>query len=201
MPHLAQASVPVRQDLIDIESTMMDQLARPGSALTGPERIGVAVVARNGGHDGPLETLAHHLYGDPATVAESEVRAAADTEGDPRTVETIGIVSRLSAIDRLHRVLDVDLEPLPEPLQGEPTGNVADGLKRRRCHIAMPPGPIPFALDLLPDQGQEWREMYGPLYMTEEEMSDPHFRRTPGLDTPQLETVAARISLINECFY
>ena len=94
-----------------------------------------------------------------------------------------------------------DLEPLPRPISGEPTGEINANLKRRRCHLPMPPGPIPFALDLLPGEGEDWVEMYGPLYMTEEEMADPHFHRSPGLNTPQLETVAARISLHNRCFY
>lgn len=201
MSQLTQASVPVREDLIDIESRLIDQLARPGSTLTGEERVRVARTARHGGQNSLLETLGHHLYTDPGTVTEQHVRATADSDGEPRTVETIGITARLSAIDRLHRVLDVDLEPLPDPLPGKPTGNTAESLKRRRCHVPMPPGPIPFALDLLPDEGRDWREMFGPLYMTEEEMGDPHFHREPGLDTPQLETVAARISVLNECFY
>lgn len=148
-----------------------------------------------------LESFARHLYTTPATVREETVRAAADAAGEPETVETIGIVARLAAIDRVHQVLDVDLEPLPDPFPGEPTGNIDESLKRRRCHVPMPPGPIPFALDLLPDEGLRWQEMFGPLYMTEEEMGDPHFHRAPGLDTPQLETVAARISMLNECFY
>jgi hypothetical protein len=65
----------------------------------------------------------------------------------------------------------------------------------------MPPGPIPVSLDLVPSEGKALRALHGPLYMTGEQMGDPGFARQPGLDTPQLETVAARISLLNECFY
>ncbi len=65
----------------------------------------------------------------------------------------------------------------------------------------MPPGPIPMTLDLVPSEAEAFRAMFGPLYMTEEQMGDPLFAREPGLNTPQLETIAGRISMINECFY
>ena len=108
---------------------------------------------------------------------------------------------RLSSVDRIHHVLGVDLEPLPEPHLGEPTGEIAEGLKRRRGFLPKPPGEIPVTLDLVPSEGKALRAMFGPMYMTEEEMADPYFERDPGLNTPQLETIAARISLINRCFY
>lgn len=65
----------------------------------------------------------------------------------------------------------------------------------------MPPGPIPVALDLVPGEGEALRAFFGPFYMTEEQMADPSFVRHPGLDTPQLETVAGRVSMLNQCFY
>lgn len=201
MSQLTNASTPVRDDVVHIEDEFVRQLAAPGASLTGGRRVSVARAARLGSGEGALQEFAHHLYSNPATVTEHHVRTVADEVGDPQVVETVGIVARLSAIDRVHQVVGVGLEPLPDPLPGEPTGDVAEDLKRRRCHLPMPPGPIPLALDLLPGEGRSWQEMFGPLYMTEEEMGDPTFHRSPGLDTPQLETVAARISLLNECFY
>jgi hypothetical protein len=65
----------------------------------------------------------------------------------------------------------------------------------------MPPGSIPFSLDLVPAEGWALMEIHGPLYMTPDEMGDPQFNRSPGLHRPQMELVAARTSLINECFY
>lgn len=65
----------------------------------------------------------------------------------------------------------------------------------------MPPGAIPSALDLIPSEAAAFQAMFGPFYMTEVEMGDPYFSRPEGLNTPQLETVAARISLVNRCFY
>ena len=201
MSQLLQAPVPVRHDVIDVVERSMEALASPGGALTGERRVSLARAAREDDDESPLGAFAHHLYVSPGTVEQQHVRAAADIEGDGPVVEAIGIVARLSAVDRVHAVLGIDLEPLPQPKPGPVTGALAEGLKRRRGHVPMPPGPIPVTLDLVPSEGQALRAMFGPLYMTEKQMSDPMFHRDPGLTTPQLETVAARISLLNQCFY
>lgn len=201
MSNLSQASVPIRPDVIEVEQRALDALARPGAVLTGEERVNVAAAARSGDADGPLLSFAHQLYTTPGSVLAEHVRAAADATSDPAVVETIGIVARQSALDRVHDVLDVDLEPLPDSKPGNPTGDIAQGLKRRRGHVPMPPGPIPVTLGLVPSELPPFHGLFGPLYMTEVEMGDPHFQRDPGLNTPQLETIAARISLLNECFY
>lgn len=201
MSNLSHATVPVRPEVIEVERVAFDALATPGAVLNGMERVAVAAAARSGDAADALQKFAHHLYSRPADVHGEDVRAAADATGDPAVVETIGIVARLSALDRVHDVLNVDLEPLPDPKPGEPIGVITEGLKRRRGHVPMPPGPIPVTLGLVPSEEPPFHALFGPLYMTEEEMGDPHFHREPGLNTPQLETVAARISLLNECFY
>jgi len=201
MSNLVEATVPARRDAIEAEAAQFVALASPGAALSGDKRVALAAAARSGDVTDELQTFARHLYTEPATVHEEHVRVAADVVGDPATVEAVGIIARLSAVDRIHNVLDVDPEPLPEPRPGEPTEQIAGDLKRRRGFLPKPPGEIPTTLDLVPQEGLALRAMFGPMYMTEHEMGDPHFHRTPGLDTPQLETVAARISLLNRCFY
>lgn len=201
MSNLNGASVPVRQDVIETEQRHFADLAAPGAVLSGEDRIALAEAARSGDTDSALQDFAHRLYTSPGSVHAEHVRAAADAESDAAAVEAIGIVARLRAIDRVHEVVGVDLEPLPEPLPEPPTGEITPGLKLRRGHVPMPPGPIPVTLDLVPSEGDALRAMFGALYMTEHEMGDPHFHREPGLNTPQLETIAARISLLNECFY
>lgn len=201
MSNLSEASIPVRQDVISTELRHFADLAAPGAVLNGEDRIALAEAARSGEADGALQEFAHQLYASPGSVHAEHVRAAADSASDPAVVEAIGIVARLRAIDRIHEVVGVDLEPLPEPSADPPTGEITPGLKLRRGHVPMPPGPIPMTLDLVPSEGDALRAMFGALYMTENEMGDPHFNREPGLNTPQLETIAARISLLNECFY
>lgn len=201
MSNLHQAAVPIRREVVDVERMAFEALATPGAVLDGAERVELAAAARSGKASSELQSFGHHLYTSPGTVHEEHVRAAADATSDPAVVEAIGIVARLSALDRVHDVLDVELEPLPEPKPGKPTRIIREDVRRRRGHIPMPPGPIPVTLGLVPSEEPPFHALFGPLYMTEEEMGDPHFRRDPGLDTPQLETIAARISLLNQCFY
>lgn len=148
-----------------------------------------------------LGGLAAALYHRPVSVDGEMVRAAADSDGDPLTVEVMALVSMLSAVDGTHRALGLDLEPLPEPVSGEPTGHVREGLKLRGTHIPVPPGPIPVVFDLLPLEGAAFQSLFGPQYMTGREMAFDDFRRAPGLDRAQMELVSSRTSVHNECFY
>lgn len=204
------APVPVREDLIYAYRAAWLHFARPGPTLTGAQRVRVLTAARSDhtsehaaeiGISDQLGMLADELYHRPKNVDGPMVRAAADVDGDPRTVEVIALVSMLSAIDGTHRGLGMPLEDLPEPIAGDPTRHIAEGLKRRRTHIPVPGGPIPFMLDLLPAEGAAFQSLFGPQYMTGWEMGFDHFRRTPGLDRAQMELVSSRTSVVNECFY
>lgn len=201
MIDFTKAPVPVRGDITEAMNRDLERLRRAGGSLDGARRVSLARRARVGTGSDPLESLAAKLYSDPASVTGEDVEAAASSTGYPEVVETIGIVARLSAVDRFHSVLGVDLPPVPEPLPGMPTGQVTPGLKKRVGHVPMPPGPIPVSLDLVPAEGEAVLDLHGSIYMTEEDMGDPSFGRTPGLDTPQLEAIAARVSYLNECFY
>ena len=124
-----------------------------------------------------------------------------DASGDPSTVEVAALVSMLSSVDGTHRALGAELEPLPNPAAGDPTGEIAQGLKRRRTHLPVPPGAIPVMFDLLPYEGAVYQSLFGPQYMTGREMALDTFRRSPGLDRAQMELVSSRTSIHNECFY
>ena len=51
------------------------------------------------------------------------------------------------------------------------------------------------------EQRNTWR-MAAAQYMPNEEMGDPDWRRRPGgLSRAQMELVAARLTLLRECFY
>lgn len=202
--------VPVRDGLKNAYAAIWGHLGASGPTMISDERIGLARHARATRRGEPLPSvdlpesvlaLASTLFVHPGRVNEELVRCAADEAGDAAAVEAISIVSMLSAVDGTHRALGAELEPLPEPSPGRATGNIARGLKRRRTYLPMPPGAIPVAFDLLPDVGEVYRESYGPQYMTEAEMAFSGFRRSPGLNRAQIETIASRTSLLNECFY
>jgi hypothetical protein len=141
------------------------------------------------------------LHAEPAAIRSSTVdgfRAAG--LGDPRYVELIGVVSRLAAADGVMRTLGLPLEPLPDPVDGSPTGAVDAAAGRGPAHVPMVGGAsIPQALSLVPAESAAQEDLHGPLYLTYEEMGDLAFVR--GLDRTRMELVAARTSAINECFY
>lgn len=206
----AAAPVPVREDLKTAYATIWAHFARPGAVYDGTERRAILEHARSGDDRSQeitnlvpdqIAALARTLYWDPAAVDQNLVRDAADAHGESAAVEVISLVSMLSAVDGAHRMLGVELEPLPDPSPGSPTGQISAGLQRRRTHVPMPQGAIPFALDLVPSEALAFRKSFGPQYMTGQEMGHSDFERSPGLNRAQMELVSSRTSLLNQCFY
>jgi hypothetical protein len=209
MFNFSDSPVPVRVDIREACVGAWRHFAKPGPALDARQRNQVLSIARDPSTNQGAERLvpesllelASVLYADPPALERRLVRSAVEHAGDPATVESIGLIAMLAAVDGGHRALGVELEALPEPQPGEPTGRVATGLRRRRSHVPMPKGGIPTALDLVPDVGAAYRSMFGPFYMTLDEMESPTFARHPGLNRAQMELMSSRTSLINECFY
>lgn len=203
--------VPVRHDLRHAYRSTWHHFAHPGPTLSGSQRIETLRGMRSGatvaaasliGIPDALAHLADTVYSSPTALNGTIVGTAIEAAGEFMTVEVIALASMLASVDGTHRGLGARLEPLPEPVAGKPTGEVAEGLKRRRTHVPVPPGPIPFVLDLLPAEGAAYQALFGPQYMTGPEMMMNDFRRLPhGLDRAQMECVSARTSIHNECFY
>jgi len=200
---------PVRDDIPQSFRSVWETVSEPGPVLTAHQRNAVLTAARRTTDEQPanigvprtLCDLGRALYSTPGAVDGDLVHAASEDADHPATVEVIGLVAMLAAVDGFHHAFGVDLAPLPEPRAGDPTGRIAEGLTPRRTHVPMPQGAIPVALDLLPDVGVTYRSLFGPLYMTDAEMASPTFSREPGLNRAQLEVVSSRTSLLNECFY
>jgi hypothetical protein len=200
--------VPVRANLRDAHEVIWAHFARPGQVLDARERHSIlssardALVAKNAVREpSPLHAFAMTLFVKPPSVSSDMVSDAIAGSGEAALVETIALVSMLAAVDNTHSALGVALEPLPEPLAGDPTHMVATGMKRRRTHVPMPRNSITVALEYLPVENEAYAAACGPHYMTFAEMASPIFGRSPGLNRAQLETIASRTSLINECFY
>ena len=200
----------VRADLRYSFMCAWGHFARPGPTLSGDRRVELLAAVRTGQaphppdgawFDAELGAFAQSVYSSPRDLHGDMVGSVGEAHGYPRTVEVIALTSMLASIDGTHRALGAELEALPTPVPGAPTGNVAEGLKHRRTHVPVPPGPIPFMLDLVPDEGAAFQAMFGASYMTGREMENSAFRRIPGLDRAQMELVSSRTSIHNECFY
>lgn len=195
--------VPVRDDLRGAHKAIWIHLAQPGQVFDADQRHTILSAARGDTYrvGDMLGQFATTLYTNPPAVTGDMVRSAITASGEPAVVEAVSLVSMLAAVDSTHSALGAELEPLPDPLPGEPSGIIASGLRKRRTHIPMPRTSITVALELLPVENEAYAAACGPHYMTFAEMASPLFGRSPGLNRAQLETIASRTSLFQECFY
>ena len=139
---------------------------------------------------------AHRLDGERAGVVMQAL-------GDAPYVELIGVVACLVAIDAFAIALGVELEPLPRPIEGEPSRERPDGVADDGAWVPMLTpfrGPnVARALSLVPQAAMTFggltMEMYAKTDFAKLVWSDRPLSR------PQVELVAARVSALNECFY
>ena len=202
---------PIREDIVRAFRDAWRHLAEPGTWWPAEDRHAIATVARAArSHTGSpvthLSEVAHDavtlLAATPAATTRSWVAAAVEDLGEERYVELLGVTTRLVAIDTFTRLMGCQLEPLPEPIPGEPTRSPADP---RPAHTKswIPLGNVlvpPFTLSLVPEENTITNQLAWALYMTDAEMDDPDFRRGE-LHRTQMELVASIVSYDNECFY
>ncbi|NQV05543.1 hypothetical protein HQ535_03255 [bacterium] len=187
-------------------------LAAPGTWLTGDERVAVAAVARAARSGDPIPKTALDAVEDDvaitlgrtpgvirADVVDAWYRRGLVVE---RYIEMVGIASRITAVDSFHRAMGLPLEALPQPMDGEPTRIAADPSARRTRRSYAPTVGAPqivTVLSLVPAEQAAWIRLSDAMYMTFEAMNLPGDQR--GLHRSEIEVVAARTSLINECFF
>ena len=179
-------------------------IAAPGTWWSGADRVAIATVAR-GQLDSEIPAAAQEaaqvIYSDITTVSREWVDGLLMSGLEvARYVEIVGIVSRLAAVDEFVRAIGGDLEPLPIPSAGDPSREPSPTAGDGPLWVPMV-GEVSItrALSIVPAESESQRALYGPLYMSYEEMADNRFERE--LSRPQMELVAARTSAINECFY
>jgi len=139
----------IRAELTASHDRVWEQLAAPGTWLTGAQRIAVArelrgarlcklclerktalsPVAVTGDHEAVSPDipatrveLIHKLVTDPGRITRSWVSALlAGGLEDVEYVEIAGLVSALMVVDTFHVALGLPLRLLPEPMPGSPT--------------------------------------------------------------------------------
>ena len=186
-----------------------DQLGRPGARLTSRERISLAAAARAARrgetpdldiHPAMLEA-ARTFAADPAAPRADWVASLAQRGVDAASyVEILSLVARLSAIDTLLFGLGQPERPLPDVQPGAPTGAIdptarIDGGFAPTVGAAFPTT----ALTMLTGEQDTMFDLHGALYLSIEEMAD--LGVVKDLDRRQMELVAARTSLLNDCFF
>ena len=197
------SQVPIRGEIASEFRNEWERLANPGPTWSGAERVAIALAAREGSAEGlPEEAVraSHRITRDPVSLDRGWVEEAAEALGMDRYLELVGVVARLAAVDFFHHSLGLEVESLPEPLAGDPTGEVDDRARPGKAWVPMVGGSsIVGALSMVPSEAKAQEQLHGPIYLTYDGMADLDFQR--GLHRSQMELVAARTSAINECFY
>lgn len=182
-------------------------IAASGSRWTGRQRVELASTARRaitGVESPPSEDLpppAVETARRIAAAAHAITAADVDAFDDPAAyVEIAGVVARTTAIDTTARGVGSLPVVLPEGSGALPDGGVATAAKRRSALVptvgaASPPS----ALSLVPGEAEAQADLHGALYLGYDEMGEVSIRK--GLPRWQLELVAARTSLLNDCFF
>ena len=230
----------VREDLVSAYRAAWAHIASPGTWLGGSERVALAAETRaaadcelcrerkaalspfavEGEHDRVgaarpgLTDLVHRLTTDASRLSQRYVDGLIEQGITAEEyVEAVGVAVITISIDRFHRALGLPLEPLPEPVAGEPSRarpeDVVEGeawvpmqsVRAVAAMIGKPAAPnVLRALSLVPAEFQAWRAVSSAQYLDDDHMlrlgSAPH-----ALSRSQIELVAGRVSALNECFY
>jgi hypothetical protein len=121
-------------------------------------------------------------------------------------VEIVGIVVSVLPPVAFARAAGLPLPALPAGVPGAPTGREAAELAPATLNwvpVAAPADQVASvvqALSALPDEWDNLWQLAEAQYMSDRQMDDPLWNRGT-LSRPQMELVAARLSLIRECFF
>ncbi len=133
-------------------------------------------------------------------------------------VELIGVAVTVFSIDESMRALGLPREPLPAPVEGEPTRYTPPGLSMETGQVPMIAekdlGPqerdlwpkqrsanVLRALSAVPNAVREWMLVANAQYLSMKQMMTMLADTHRSLNRMQMELVAGRVSSHNECFY
>ena len=186
------------------------RIASPGTWLTGQQRIEIAIQAR-AAHvaasadtpslTAPMTEAARVLSSDAASARGPWVQSLYDGGLEPlEYVEILGIVARLNAIDTFLFGVGHAERSLPQPIAGEPSLKLVDGADFNGGWApTVGPAGAPSSLTAVDAERIAMFEIHGAFYLSLEQMMDMGIVRD--LQRDQLELIAARTSMINDCFY
>lgn len=240
------ASWQIRGDLTAAYREYWQALARPGNWWTGAERVAIARETRNAvtcdycaarksalspynfpgehQHSGVLGELAvdavHRIITDQNRITQAWIDSNAEAGlSEERYVELLGVAVTVFSIDEFYHALGLPLEPLPEPIEGEPDCYRPAQARRGTGFVAMLPerggaigseadlwqdgrsANVLRALSLVPDAVRGWAGVGGAQYLPLQQVMAVSAETNRALNRMQMEIVAGRVSSHNECFY
>ena len=191
-------------------------IASPGSFFTGAERVAVALIARAArhGNDRPNTMLSPVVVETVETFAVDAHTITAEwvdereAAGIPREayVELLAITCFAVVLDTFEFAVGAlgageGLRALPDPLTGDPTGAIDDTAAIEGGWVpTVGPAWPPTGFSAIPAEHRMMHTLHRELYISVPKMGDLDLVRD-GLARDQMELVAARTSLVNDCFF
>ena len=248
----SQSGYQIRSDMAAAYRDIWWRIARPGNWWTGAQREAILREARASrecdlcqekaqalspsavsGDCGstqaellPQESIdaIHRISNDAARLTSTWLEGLIGPSfGYGHYVELIGVLVAARSIDAFHEALGLNLEPLPKPEEGAPSGYLpkeanfagawvpvlnGESLAPQDADIyaELPPEYVPVpnvlsAMSLVPDAVRMLFRLSAVQYLDMKGFM--RFEQLPGrvLSRSQVELVAARVSALNDCFY
>lgn len=168
----------------------------------------------------PAIEAIHRIVADPGRLSEAWYRrTTSSTLTDEAYVELLAVVSITTAVDTFDRACGTGLRKLPAVLPGEPSRRRPRGAKPGLGWMAMlapedvmpddPPlyssagrvgGNVHRALSLVPEAMMQFWDLFEAMYLPQDAMRD-FGREYRAINHAQIEMLAARVAVKNQCIY
>lgn len=215
--------------LIDAQQEAVAALGRPGDWLDGAERVAVwrevraaatdeldrrriealSPYAVEGAHParpplGAIEVeVVHRIATDPGRLTRSWARAAIDELGEERYTELVGLTAIAKVLDTFAAALGQPPPALPEPVGGAPARVRPEGVGDTGAWVAQSLNKtlanVSRTLSLVPVTNATWRTLVDSHYSRGRQFFELVWDRA--LSRPQVELLAARTTVLQQCFY
>lgn len=186
-------------------------LASPGTWWTGEQRVALAAAARAASTAEAQPSLGSL----PFDAVEAARRIAIDVHSvteawigeiersgisRPAYAEILGVVARLTAVDSFEYGVGAPLRPLPRPIEGQPSETLNPNAADHGAWIPTEGRPgATSSLTSVPTESEARWALSRALYIDDRQVGE--WNVATELDRPQMELVASRTSLLNECVY
>lgn len=217
------------QLLIDAQRAARAELAQPGDWLTGAERVDVWRETRDaatneldrrrastlspstvdGAHAAtelltPTEVdVVHRMALEPGRLTRSWAVSAIAEIGEERYTELVGVTAIVAVLDTFAAAVGWPEPDIPEAVDGSPKRErpnavgdvgawVSQTLDKTRANVSR-------TLSLVPTTNATWRGLVDSHYARGAGFYDLAWKRP--LSRPQVELLAARTTVLQECFY
>ncbi len=186
----------------EVRDAATNELDRRRAAALSPNAV-------EGRHpaSGPLSAVdvevVHRIATDPGRLTRSWAEAAMAEIGEERYTELVGVTAIVTVLDTFARAMGWPAPELPDPVAGAPTRVRPEGMGDTGAWVSQvvekTRANVTRTLTLVPVTNGTWRTLVDSHYTRGPQFFDLAWSRP--LSRPQVELVAARTTVAQQCFY